>query len=275
MFSDMLGCVALFLSLLAGLEAGRWLKLHGDRRTTAAAASKAPAPPDDASHAAVDAIVFAVLGLLIAFIFSASATRFDERRKLIVDQANALGTAWLRVDLLPEPDRAPIRQRMRQWVKDSVDTTRTSGDTDPATLRARFDDLQRLQSEVWQLAVASADRSGKSQASMLVLPPINDWIDLSSTRQAMNNRGPPPLALPTLVVMSLVGSILTGYNMGKSTARSPLHMLAFAGVIAFSVYIIVDLNHPRAGLIRVDAADDAMIQLYNSMQPEPIPPPAR
>jgi hypothetical protein len=60
--------------------------------------------------------------------------------------------------------------------------------------------------------------------------------------------------------------------MGKRPARSPLHILAFAGVITFAVYVIADLNNARAGLIRVDAADQAMIQLLASMQPAPPPP---
>jgi hypothetical protein len=71
--------------------------------------------------------------------------------------------------------------------------------------------------------------------------------------------------------MSLVGSVLIGYEMGKRPRRSPLHMLAFAGVIAFAVYIIVDLNSARAGLIRIDAADQAMVQLHASMQSDTRP----
>lgn len=106
---------------------------------------------------------------------------------------------------------------------------------------------------------------------MLLLPPINDWIDLSSTRLAMNHRGPPPLSIPTLIAIALVGSLLVGFNMGRSPTRSWLHVLAFAGVIAFSVYIIIDLNHHRAGLIRIDSADEAMVQLQASMGPSARP----
>src|SRR5205085_41228 len=131
---------------------------------------------------------------------------------------------------------------------------------DSTDYQRRLDGLQRLQTEAWVLAVAAADRAPKAQvASMLLLPPINDWIDLSSTRLAMNNRGPPPLSIPTLVAISLVGSVLVGFNLGRSAARSWLHVFAFAGVVTFSVYIIIDLNHHRAGLIRIDAADEAML----------------
>jgi hypothetical protein len=261
MVSDLLWSLAFFVVLVAGLEVGRWLRRRG-----AAPGAVVENAVADASSAAVDAVVFAVLGLLIAFIFSASAARFDDRRKLINDQANALGTAWLRVDLLAEADRGPIRQRMRQWVKDSLDVLTRPPEEDPAAFQAGVNDLQRLQGETWQLAVAATERTPKPQVALLVLPPLNDWIDMTGTRLAMTHRGPPPLSIPTLVVMAVVGSVLTGFNMGRSPARSILHMLTFAGVIAFCVYVIVDLNHHRSGLIRVDAADESMIQLYASMK---------
>jgi hypothetical protein len=71
--------------------------------------------------------------------------------------------------------------------------------------------------------------------------------------------------LPTLIALSITASILAGYNMAKAKKRSVVHMIAFAGAVAFSVFVIIDLNQPRAGLIRVDAADHAMQQLYESM----------
>ena len=267
MLTGIATCVGLFVGLLAALEAGRRLRRRG-----VAPGAVIESSPSDSGYAAVDAVVFAVLGLLIAFIFSASAARFDERRKLIVDQANALGTAWLRTDLVAEADREPIRQRMREWVKESLEVMRAAPDLDSAEFQRRFDDLSRLQTEAWGLAVAATERAPRGQpATMLLLPPINDWIDLSSTRLAMNHRGPPPMSIPTLIAMALVGSALVGFDMGRSPRRSVAHALAFAGVIAFSVYIIIDLNHHRAGLIRIDAADEPMIQLQASMQPATRP----
>src|SRR5688572_14963522 len=107
----------LFAALLAALEFGRWLRLRRRQPATDGAAADGG---DDYSSAG-DGVVFAILGLLIAFTFTASASRFDERRRLIVTQSNAIGTAWLRIDLLAEGDREPIRRCMRDWVKLTLD----------------------------------------------------------------------------------------------------------------------------------------------------------
>ena len=92
----------------------------------------------------------------------------------------------------------------------------------------------------------------------MVLSPLNDWMDLSTTRLELSHRGAPPMVLPTLVVLSILGAVLAGFNMAKHRARSFLHILAFAGSLSCCLYVIMDMEHPRAGLIRIDAADHAM-----------------
>lgn len=262
MTGSILFSLAFFLALLASLEIGRWLRLRNP---------KIGADDPSAGTSTTEGVVFALLGLLIAFTFTSSASRFDERRKLIVDQANALGTAWLRTDLLPESDREPIRQNMREWVKLSLDATTVAQEDDLTRFNANLQESQRLQNAVWQKATTAVQSPALQQYSVLVLPPINEWIDLTTTRIEMIHRGVPPLVMPTLVALSLAGAVLAGFNMAKQTSRSLLHMLTFAGAIAFSMYVIMDLNHPRAGLIRIDAVDDVFHQLYATMTSTPSP----
>jgi hypothetical protein len=245
--------LALFVALLLGLEVGRWLRL---RRAELA---------EEENTAAADGVVFAVLGLLIAFTFTTAAGHFDERRKLIIDQANAIGTAWLRVDLVAEAERDAIRRPMKEWVRLGLELSSKPINQDSPEFLAMLEKSAALQSEAWSAAVKAVDKSPKPPYAGLVLPPINDWIDLTTTRVEMVNRGSPPFVLPTLIALSVTASVLAGYNMAKRQRRSILHMIAFAGAIAFSVFVIIDLNHPRAGLIRINAADHAMEQLYQSM----------
>jgi hypothetical protein len=246
--------VTLFIAMLGSMEFGRWLRRK-----------RVENKADIVESGAVEGVVFAVLGLLIAFTFNTTASRFDDSRRLIVEQANALGTAWLRVDLLPQSDRGPIRRGMRDWVKLSLDFLPSLTERDSAPFSEHLKEAQRLQDQTWKAAVAAVDRNPKPQYALLVLAPINDWIDLSTTRLEINKRDLPPVVMPTLIFLSLLGAMLAGFAMGGTRSRSPLHMLAFAAAIAFCLYVVIDLNHPRAGLIRVDAADEAMRQLYASM----------
>src|SRR5580658_4346128 len=154
--------LGLFLALLAGLEVGRWLARRRAIPETASAESNA-----------ADGVVFALLGLMIAFTFTSSADRFDERRKLLIDQANAIGTAWLRVDLLAQPDREPIRRCMRDWVKLYLETASMPPEEGSGEFKARVAEAIRLQDQAWQAAVAAVDRSPKPQYAALVLSPIN------------------------------------------------------------------------------------------------------
>ena len=113
--------VAIFVTLLAGMELGRWLRLR-----------RADADAIESEHASADGAVFALLGLIIAFTFSSAASRFDELSRLIVSQANTVGTLWSRIDLLAEPDRQPMRRYLREWVKDSIEVMPVSAEMEAA-----------------------------------------------------------------------------------------------------------------------------------------------
>lgn len=254
MFLSVILSIALFLGLLGGLALGRQL---GRRYRETGDATPG-------GSAAADGVVFAVLGLLIAFTFTASASRFDHRRELIILHTNALGTAWLRVDTLPTADQAPIRERMLEWTRLASQATHLR--QDPARYETALADADRLQGEAWQLATAALERSGHPALTGFVLAPFNDWIDLTTTRRAQDTLGPPPMVVPTLVVLSLIGSVLAGFNMHRSSRRSTFHMLAFSLAIALSIYVILDLDDPRAGLITVESTDVTLRQLLDRFE---------
>lgn len=246
--------IGLFLALLGGLLVGRRL----------GAWVRGPAD-DGGASAAADGVVFAVLGLLIAFTFTNSASRFDDRRRLIVEQANALGTVHLRLDVLEPDDRRAIRARLTEWLDLALTTREFS--RDPDRFRAAIAEADRIQNEAWRLAVAAVERKQQPALHAFVLGPFNEWIDLTTTRVAMDQLGLPPMVLPTLAALSLVGSVLAGLGMKRRGGRDALHMLAFAGAVAFSIYVILDLNQPRSGLITVDAMDETMRQLRRTIGP--------
>lgn len=216
-----------------------------------------------AGISAVEGSVFGLAGLMIAFTFSGAAARFDHRRDLIVQEANAIGTAWLRLDLLPDAAREELRERFRGYLDARLEVYRELQDVDvtPAML-AR---ATALQGEIWSSAVRVCREPGMQQASMLILPALNEVIDITSTRSMATLMHPPRIIFVLLFVLTLVSALLAGYHMAGGTYPSRLHLIGFATTMALAIYVILDLEYPRAGFIRVDSADQVLIDLRKSM----------
>jgi hypothetical protein len=244
------------LATLVCVEVGRRL----GRRALAGDETSRPA-----GLGTVETVAFGLLGLLLAFTFSGAATRFDVRRAQIVEEANAIGTAWLRLDLLPQGDQPKLRDAFRRYVDSRLETYRRIADSDFAAARATYDRSAALQNEIWANAVAAC-REAPSQASIVLLPALNAMIDITTTRMAATEMHPPRIIYVVLGVISLVCALLVGYEMGANAARSWLHVGGFAVILAFTLYVILDFEYPRLGLIRIDYFDKFLIQVRASMK---------
>ena len=245
--------ISLFFGMLLLLEWGRRL---GARRL---------AHDPAGAHAGVGAVegaVFGLMGLLVAFTFSGAASRFDSRRQLIVQEANDIGTAYLRLDLLPAESRDRLREKFRVYLDSRLETYRKLPDVQAA--EAELARSAVLQNEIWSLAVAAV-RSEPPSTTTVLLPALNAMIDITSTRTGAARLHPPRGHLPMLTLLALVSSLLAGYGMGGGKTRSWLHMVAYAAITAGAVYVILDLEYPRIGLIRLDAFDQVLVDLRKSM----------
>ena len=212
---------------------------------------------------AAEGAIFALLGLLIAFTFSGAASRFEDRRHLITEEANDIGTAWLRIDLLPPADQPAMRELFRRYTDLRVVAYERVRDT--AATEAKTAAALRLQGEIWQLAVAGVRKPEASPgAAQVLLPSLNAMFDIVSTRNT-STRSHPPFAIYLLLgVLCAVGAMLFGYSIGPSRNPNWLHRLAFAGVMALAIYVILDLEFPRRGLIRIDGEDKVLMELRQS-----------
>jgi hypothetical protein len=213
----------------------------------------------------IEAAVFALLGLLIAFTFSGAVSRFDHRRHLIVEETNAIGTAYLRLDLLPTGAQPALRETFRQYVNSRLETYRKLADIEAA--KAEHSKSIKLQEAIWTNAVAASEAQGaSSEAPMLLLPALNHMIDITTTRAMALELHPPLIIFGMLFLVALASALLAGYSMAGGKDRKWLHVIGFALVIGITVYVILDIEFPRFGLIRVDAFDKALVDLLNSMK---------
>ena len=206
-----------------------------------------------------------LLGLLITFTFAGAATRFDERRNLIVQETNDIGTAYLRLDLLPASAQPALRDLFRRYLDSRLEVYRKLPDIEAA--RAELVRSNQLQGEIWSQAVAAGRMSeAPPAANMLLLPALNQMIDITTTRTMAAQVHPPVVIFVLLFGLALVAALLAGYGMAGCKSRSWIHMIGFAATMALAVNVIIDIEYPRLGLIRVDAFDQALVELRASMK---------
>ena len=214
---------------------------------------------------AMDGAVFALLGLFIAFTFSAAVVRFEARRQTIVAEANAIGTAWLRLDMLSPETQPAFRDLFRRYTDSRIGVYQKLPD-----LKAARQELARgadLQKKIWAQAVSLARASMSPVIAMTVLPPLNQMFDIATSRTMSAEMHTPRVVFVLLFVLSLVSSLFAGYTMVSDKKRNWLHVIGFALILAVSVFVIVDLEFPRLGIIQIDkSVDQVMVDLRSSMK---------
>jgi hypothetical protein len=217
---------------------------------------------DKESDGPVGGMVAAELGLLaflLAFTFGSAASRFDNRRQVLLDESNAIGTAYLRAEMLPEPHRAEVRRLLREYVDVRIAATQ-GGSVDEAIRRS-----EALHGKLWAEAVAATEKDPRSIPVGLFVQALNEVIDLHAKRVTVGLRSRIPL--PVWVVLfsvAILAFAAMGYHGGLTrTSRSPA---VFVVALTFSVviWLVADLDRPGQGVLEV--SQQPMIDLRNSME---------
>lgn len=221
--------------------------------------------PELASHTAIQTALFGLLGLVLAFSFSGAAARFDTRRQLIVEEANCISTAYLRLDLLPAEAQQQLRENFRQYVDARLSVYRAIPDF--TKVKAELNRAKVIQGEIWTKAVAASQQKDTPQSIMVILlPALNNMFDIANTRYMAAQMHPPLIIFLLISTLILVCSLLTGFSIKENKKpQSWLHIFAFAALIIITFYTIVELEFPRIGLIHVKNFDQAIVDARNNM----------
>ena len=183
---------------------------------------------------------------------------------MITEEANAIGTTYLRIDLLPADAQPELRELFRRYLDLRLETYSNAGNA--TAMKTKLDETATLQGEIWTKSVnASRKPEAAGSAEKLLLPALNDMIDITTTRASAAKKHPPLTIFLLLAGLSFIGSLLVGYSMSVNKDRSWIHTVAFAAIMSLTVYVILDLEFPRMGLIRVDKADQILVELRKSM----------
>src|SRR5262245_53061910 len=217
---------------------------------------------EEEKEAPLGTMVGATLGLLafvLAFTFGLAAQRFDTRRQVVLNEANAIGTTYLRAGMLPERGQQ-VRDLLREYVAARLEAVQ------PGKLAEGIRQSEEIQQKVWTEAENAGNKNPNSIVVGLFVQSLNQMIDLHAERMQAGLRSRIPgaiwLGLFTVAALSLASM---GYHAGLSGTRRSLATLAVAVTFAVVIELIADLDRPQEGVLRV--SQQALLDVQRSMNP--------
>ena len=250
---------ALLVAMVIIIEVGQYIGRAARERDSA--------PPKE-HVSGIQAALLGMLALLLGFTLSLSLQRFDGRSAAVVEEANAIGTAYLRTDFLPLSVREDAKRLFRSYVVLRI----KAGTASSADDSGRSPLLQRANDELgalWVLARKAVVEDPDPVRTGLFIQALNDAIDSAGKREAALNRHVPEVVLLLLFGTFLMGGLIVGYSSGLGGYRAFFATYVMVGLIVVLVFIIVDLDRPRRGLIQV--SQSSMTELRSSMTEEAKP----
>lgn len=240
--------VLLWLAMEGGFRFGLWRKQRF---------------PDEREQLAggIVASILGLVALVLGFTFSLAAQRFDARRLGVLDEANAIGTTWLRTRFLPEPQQSASAKMLREYVDVRLSAAQ-AGHT--AKALARSNELHML---LWNQAVA-ARQSSDSISTGLYIQSLNQVIDLHATRLLAARSRIPLVLWIALYFLAALAMAAVGYQAGLASARRTPAAAALVITFTCVLFLIADLDRGQEGLLRV--SQKPMLDLQESMK-EPQP----
>lgn len=243
---------ALTLALvLFAVEVG--YRLGGARQKAASPEKEAP----------VGAMVGATLGLLafmLAFTFGLGAQFFQAKRQVLLDEANAIGTTYLRASFLPAADRDAARDLLREYVDVRLAAVET-GEVQGAMQRS-----VEIHDALWAQASAAMLADPGSIATGLYIETLNEVIDLHTKRITIALRTPiPPTIWYALYAIAFLAFGTMGYHAGLGAANRSFATIAVGIIFSAVIWLIADLDSSQEGTLRV--SQQVMVDLRNSMRP--------
>jgi hypothetical protein len=234
--TELLVAMGLIAGVVAAHEIGFWL----------GSLTRSKDEPFDRQVGLVRTSTAALVAFLIGFAFSGAASRFIDRQDIIVKEANALGTAYLRADTIAEPQRSELKGAIKEYTADRVTLLSREGRDKIEALLAK---VSGLHERMWKSAIEATRDNAPLMA--VILPPINEIIDLHSTHLAMARRHLPVPIMAMLLGTAAIGVGMIGFGNGRVGRRFSMLDAVYGVALAVALWMTIDLDYPGIGLIRV------------------------
>ncbi len=224
---------------------------------------------EDEKESPVSAITGSILGLgafMLAFTFGIVSNRYDARKALVREEANVIGTTYLRSDFLPEPDRAEARHLFRDYVDSRLAFVQSlrSGRMSESDITQALATAEKIQSRLWSMAVTYGRKNSGSEVAALYIDSLNGMIDIHSIRVAVALQARIPNGIWfALLGLTILGMVAVGYQLGISGSKRSLAQALLALSFSLVITLIASLDRPGSGYVTV--SQKPMATLRESM----------
>jgi hypothetical protein len=210
---------------------------------------------------AVQAVLASLLGLLLAFSMSMAVTRFENRKAAVVEETNCIGTAYLRVTLLPERERGQAETLFKEYTDTRLQLARPDWFLGSAS-EAR-EQVSSLQRQIWAIGVKAAESDQRAVTTGLFISAVNEMIDSAGRRDAGLKNHVPESVVYVIIAAALACLGIMGYSSGLNGARSITATIIITVVVVAVIFIILDFDRPYRGLITI--SQQGLLELRQSM----------
>lgn len=211
--------------------------------------------------------VFTLIALVLGFSFSATTNRHEIRQRVVLDQANAVGTCYQRAGLLDDDSRDRIRGVLRRYLSVRIDYGRMdANDTNSARRREEID---RTLDDLWAAVEDATRRQPEKVRVSQIVPAANEVCDMSSTRAWAGHNHLPAPVLVLLITAVIMGCAMLGHSSGQVGVRHLGLWLASNTLFGLVLFVVLDFDRPRRGLIRIDQTP--LVELHAALGAAPVP----
>jgi len=204
----------------------------------------------DNKNAEISSSLLGLLALILGFTFAMAGSRYDSRKDNLIEEANCIGTAFLRSDVYPDSLKNEFKKDFEAYIKSRRGYYLL--DNDEAKLMVSLRESAAISNQLWSRATFYAKDKDYFIQSNMMLPALNAMFDSASKSNMVLNSNVPETIVYLLLAFSVVISFFIGYNSGLEKKINTKFMLGFCFLICIVIFITLDLDRPRRGLIKLD-----------------------
>ena len=205
----------------------------------------------------ISGTLLALLGLLLAFTFSMSNSRFDNRRQLVIEEANAIGTVILRTDIYPDSIRKILRANLKEYVDNRIAFYRAGMNMEKTV--DYYTKADEVSKKIWSTAASYAKMDNVTTRTSMLIPALNEMIDITTTRRAVGEATIPDSIMYFLFTLCIGAAFLLGYEQREKIDW--IVVIGFAAMLSATVFNIIDLDRPRSALINMHKPNEKIVEL--------------